>query len=54
MYCARSKALDGFDRPPVFKMPYNPRYYPRLVGDAGLEKAMDLRPTRLISIPVAG
>ena len=34
--------VDGFDRPPVFMMPYNPRYYPRLVGDAGLEKAMDL------------
>jgi len=34
--------IDGFDRPPVIQMPYNPRYYLELFADNGLEKAQDL------------
>jgi GNAT superfamily N-acetyltransferase len=34
--------VDGFDRPPVFLMTYNPPYYVDLLEGAGLEKAMDL------------
>ncbi len=34
--------VDGFDSPPTFMMPYNPRYYPRLMEAAGLEKAKDV------------
>jgi len=34
--------VDGFDRPPVIQMPYNPPYYLELFADAGLEKARDL------------
>jgi len=34
--------IDGFDRPAVFLMTYNPRYYPELLERAGLAKAKDL------------
>jgi hypothetical protein len=34
--------VDGFDRPPVIQMPYNPRYYLDLYTDYGLGKARDL------------
>lgn len=34
--------VDGFDTSPVLMMTYNPRYYPRLVEDAGFRKAKDL------------
>lgn len=34
--------VDGFDRPPVFMMTYNPRYYVDLIQDAGFAKAKDL------------
>jgi len=34
--------VDGFDRPPVFLMAYNPRYYPALIEGQGFAKAMDL------------
>ena len=34
--------IDGFDRPAVFLMPYNPRYYPELYDACGLTKAKDL------------
>jgi GNAT superfamily N-acetyltransferase len=34
--------VDGFSRPPVLMMTYNPRYYPRLVECAGYRKAKDL------------
>lgn len=34
--------VDGFDRPPVLLMTYNPRYYPKLIEACGYEKAMDL------------
>lgn len=34
--------IEGFDRPPVFMMTYNPAYYPKLVEQAGLVKAKDL------------
>jgi hypothetical protein len=34
--------VDGFNRPPVIMMTYNPRYYERLIEEAGFEKAMDL------------
>ena len=34
--------IDGFERPAVFQMPYNPRYYPELLERAGLSKAKDL------------
>jgi GNAT superfamily N-acetyltransferase len=34
--------VDGFSRPPVLMMTYNPRYYPRLVERAGYRKAKDL------------
>ncbi len=34
--------VDGFDRPPVFMMPYNPPHYPGLVERAGFRKAKDL------------
>lgn len=34
--------VDGFDRPPVIMMPYNPPYYPRLMEECGLTKAKDL------------
>jgi hypothetical protein len=35
--------VDGFDRPPVVMMTYNPSYYVSLIEGAGFEKAMDLR-----------
>jgi GNAT superfamily N-acetyltransferase len=34
--------VDGFDRPPVFMMTYNPRYYPGLFEAAGFTKSKDL------------
>jgi len=34
--------VDGFDRPPVFMMTYNPSYYVRLIEGAGFTKAKDL------------
>jgi GNAT superfamily N-acetyltransferase len=34
--------VDGFDFSPMVMMPYNPRYYPGLMDQAGLTKAMDL------------
>jgi len=34
--------VEGFDRPPVFMMTYNPRYYLDLVDRAGFRKARDL------------
>lgn len=34
--------IEGFDRPPVLLMTYNPPYYPELLEQAGFRKAMDL------------
>lgn len=34
--------VEGFDRPPVVMMTYNPRYYPEFLERFGLAKAMDL------------
>jgi hypothetical protein len=34
--------VDGFDKPPVILMTYNPQYYPGLLERAGFEKAQDL------------
>ena len=34
--------VQGFDRRPVFMMPYNPRYYLDLVAQAGFQKSKDL------------
>jgi hypothetical protein len=34
--------VDGFDASPCLMMPYNPRYYPALLEEFGLKKAMDL------------
>lgn len=34
--------IDGFDSPPVLLMPYNPRYYPKLLEGFGLSKVKDL------------
>jgi GNAT superfamily N-acetyltransferase len=34
--------LDGFDRPPVILMPYNPRYYPELMDGVGMAKCKDM------------
>jgi len=34
--------IDGFDRPPVIMMTYNPEYYVRFVEKFGFVKAMDL------------
>jgi hypothetical protein len=34
--------VDGFDRPRVVMMTYNPRYYEGLIEGAGFEKAQDL------------
>jgi len=34
--------IDGFDSDPMVMMPYNPPYYPELMGEAGLRKAKDL------------
>ena len=34
--------VDGFDSDPMVMMPYNPRYYPALMEQAGLRKARDL------------
>jgi hypothetical protein len=34
--------IEGFDRPPVFMMTYNPPYYARLIEDYGFRKTQDL------------
>jgi GNAT superfamily N-acetyltransferase len=34
--------VDGFDKPPVMLMPYNPQYYEDLILSSGFEKAKDL------------
>jgi GNAT superfamily N-acetyltransferase len=34
--------VDAFDSPPVIEMTYNRPYYPRLIEECGLTKAMDL------------
>jgi GNAT superfamily N-acetyltransferase len=34
--------IEGFERPPLIKMPWHPPYYQRLCEEAGLAKAMDL------------
>ena len=34
--------VEGFDRPPVFMMTYNPPYYARLIENYGFHKAQDL------------
>ena len=34
--------LEGFDSPPVVMMPYNPKYYLKLMEQCGLEKVKDL------------
>jgi len=34
--------VDGFEAAPAFMMPYNPPYYPKLMEQAGLRKAVDL------------
>ena len=34
--------VEGFDRPPVLMMTYNPRSYPRLIEGAGYRKVKDL------------
>lgn len=35
--------VDGFDRPPMVMMPYNPPYYLALIEHAGYSKKVDLR-----------
>ena len=39
--------VDGFDTPPTLMNPHNPRYYVRLVEQAGFRKARDLIQYRL-------
>jgi len=34
--------VEGFGRPPMVMMPYNPPYYPRLLESLGFQKAKDL------------
>mgnify|MGYP001178130026 CR=1 FL=1 len=34
--------IDGFNRPPIILMPYNPPYYAKLIEGAGLTKIKDL------------
>jgi GNAT superfamily N-acetyltransferase len=34
--------IEGFDSPPVFMMPYNPKYYIDLLENSGFKKAKDL------------
>ncbi|MBN1632595.1 MAG: hypothetical protein JW917_00345 [Ignavibacteria bacterium] len=34
--------IEGFDRPPVLLMTYNPDYYPSLIENYGLKKAKDM------------
>jgi len=36
--------IKGFFSPPVFMMPYNPRYYINLLENYGLKKVKDLSP----------
>lgn len=38
---------NGFDRPALVGMPYNPAYYPRQVSSWGMQKAKDLHSYRL-------
>ena len=41
--------IEGFDSPPVVRMPYNQPYLPKLAERFGLKKAMDLLAYKLIS-----
>ena len=34
--------IDGFDSSPTFMMPYNPRYYEKLIANYGFGKAQDM------------
>jgi hypothetical protein len=34
--------IEGFNSPPAFMMPYNPRYYPDLIEQAGFRKVKEL------------
>jgi len=34
--------VDGFDTPPTFLIPYNPKYYGRLIEASGFSKAQDM------------
>ncbi|GAB4371637.1 MAG: GNAT family N-acetyltransferase [Calditrichia bacterium] len=34
--------IDGFDTPPYFMMPHNPRYYPEIMEQLGYDKAKDV------------
>jgi len=40
--------IEGFDKPPVVLMPYNPPYYQALLERAGMKKAKDLYAYRLV------
>lgn len=42
--------IDGFDKPPSMMMPYNPKYYPRLVEAAGFTKMKDLWSWELLGL----
>ena len=42
--------IDGFDRPPSMMMPYNPKYYSRLVEASGFVKMKDLWSWELLSL----
>src|SRR4030042_4080333 len=41
--------IDGFDSSPFFMVPYNPRYYRKLLEGCGLKKAKDLVANRMIN-----
>lgn len=41
--------IDGFDRPPSMMMPYNPKYYARLVEANGFQKMKDLWSWELVA-----
>lgn len=40
--------VEGFDKPPVILMPYNPPYYAELIEQAGLQKIKDLFSYKLL------
>lgn len=42
--------IDGFDRPPSMMMPYNPKYYARLVEASGFAKMKDLWSWELLGL----
>jgi len=46
--------IDGFGDMPRLMMPYNPPYYPELIGAYGLEKVMDLYAYRLDMVKLYG